>query len=435
MYRVLSYRLSFYVICFLFRGSLDVGYVFLVSPVYSYAGFIYDFSFFSYFVSLVLFLLSLILTPHLLNKVSDFFLLSYFLMLIAPLSSLVGLGSFSLYPLTITVLVFMFFRIFQYGSFMSGVFPVLRIVKISEGKGASLLIALASVLLLVFWYFYSGAFNYFNLNILKIYEYRDASADLANVGFFSYFNGWVHNVFSIFLMCALLLKRKYLLLWGVFAIQVFFFGVSAHKSVLVYPVMVFGLWFYFNRTRAMSVIPLGFLIVVVSCLGLYLVFDYVIAGSIFIRRVFFVPAKLALDYFDFFSVNDFVWWSNSVFEGVLSYPYDLSVPRVIGQYNGSESAANNGFISSGYAHAGVLGVAVYSVVLAYFLKILDSAVLNSDVPIRFALCVTLVPLWSALISSDLFTTMLTHGLVLSFVMIMLFRGSPNFQIKSNSEDA
>jgi multidrug transporter EmrE-like cation transporter len=158
---------------------------------------------------------------------------------------------------------------------------------------------------------------------------------------------------------------------------------------------------------------------------LYLIFDHAIAGSLFIRRVFFVPAKLTFDYFNFFSINDFVWWSNSVLEGFIKYPYDFSVSKEIGQYNGSGSSANNGFISSGYAHAGLWGVAIYSFIFAYFIKALDSIVLNSDVPVWLALGMTIVPLRSALISSDFFTTMLTHGLALSFLMILLFRRSPH----------
>ena len=175
----------------------------------------------------------------------------------------------------------------------------------------------------------------------------------------------------------------------------------------------------------MSVIPLAFSFILGGCLIAYFSFDHVLAGSLFVRRVFFVPAKLTLDYFSFFSLNEFVFWSNSILSNFSAYPYSLSIPDLIGRFNGSDAAANNGFISSGYGHGGLLGVAIYTLIFSYFLRFLDVVVINSDVPVWLALCMTIVPLRAALVSSDLLTTMLTHGLALSLVMILLFRRSPS----------
>jgi hypothetical protein len=424
MRKFISSRLIFVLACIFFRANLDFCYALFVSPVFEYSGFFYEFSGFSYFLSWIVYLAPLLVTPHLLNKVSDYFLASFLLTIIAPLSSMVGLGGLVFFPLLVTVFVFLFFRIFQYEASFSRVMPVPRFVKISEGRFISLTLALVSVFILIVWYFYSGAFRYFNLNLLKVYEFREASAELASVGFFTYFNGWVYSVFSVFLMCYFLFRRRFLFFFLFFCVQVFFFGVSAHKTILFSPILILTIWFYFRRTRALAVMPLGFSFIIFSCLVLYLAFDHVIAGSMFIRRVFFVPARLSFDYFSFFSMNEFVWWSNSVLEGFINYPYELTVSKEVGKYNGSGSSANNGFISSGYGHAGILGVAIYSFIFSYFLKILDSVVHNSDLPVWLPLCMTIVPLRAALISSDLFTTMLTHGLALSLLMVLLFRRSP-----------
>lgn len=425
MLNLLESRLFFLFGCVLFRIALDFSYVFFVNPVFSYAGFNYDLSIGGYCLSWLAYILCLTVTPHLLSRVSDYFLVSFLLAIMAPLSSITGLANTELIPLLVTASVFLFFRAFQHQSIFSTVMPVPHFIKLSEGRTISLTIAFISVFGLIFWYFYSGAFHYFNLDISKVYQFREASAELSSVGFFAYFNSWVYKVFSIFLMCFFLLKKNFFLLLLFFCIQVFFFGVSAHKAVLFYPVMVFSIWFYFRRTRALSLMPLCFIFIIIFCLFLYLFFDYTLLGSLFVRRVFFVPAQLTLDYFGFFSINDFVWWSNSIFGIFIDYPYSMPVSEVIGQYNGSGASANNGFISSGYGHAGLLGVALYSFIFAYFLKVLDSAVLRSDVPVWLALCMTIVPLRTALVSSDLFTTMLTHGLALSLFMVLLFRRSPN----------
>lgn len=414
-------RVLFLVLCLLFRGMLDISYILFVNPNYAYLGFVSDFLIFSYLFSWLIYIFCLTMTPHLLNRVSDYFVASFLLTIVGPLSSLVGLTNSGFYPLVVTATSLLFFSIFQYGGFFSKFMPLPRIVSLKEGRTISIFISSTAVFFLVFWYFYSGAFRYFNLNILKVYDFRDASAELASVGLFAYFNNWVFGVFSIFLISYSLFKRRYLIFIFLFFVQVFFFGVSNHKSVLFYPIMIFSLWFYFTRTRAISVMPLGFIFILFSCLLFYFAFDHVIAGSLFIRRVFFVPAKLTLDYFAFFSINESVLWSNSILSKFIEYPYELSVSKLIGEYNGTNSAANNGFISSGYAHAQLLGVVAYSFIFAYFLKLLDAVVIKSDVPIWLALCMTIVPLRAALISSDLFTTMLTHGLALSLFLVFLFR--------------
>lgn len=426
MTRVFSSRYFFIFLCLLFRVALDASYVLFVVPVFSYNGYILDFIVYIYFSSWLIYIVCLFFTPHIINKVSDYFLASFLLTIIAPLSSLVGLSDTGFYPLLTTFFVFLFFRLFQYSGMPSKLMPTPNFVTLTEGRQLSLIVAFVSVVILVVWYFYSGAFQYFNLNLMKVYEFRELSGELASVGFFAYFNNWVFGVFSIFLMCYCLYKRKFLSFSSLVIIQVFFFGVSNHKSVLLYPVMIFFMWLYFSRTRAMSVLPFGFSFIVVGCLLLYLHFDHVIAGSFLIRRVFFVPAKLTLDYFSFFSFNDFVWWSNSVLSSFSVYPYDFTLSKVIGEYNGSGSSANNGFIASGYAHAGLIGVAVYSVIFTYFLKFLDKVVVKSDVPVWLALGITIVPLRAALISSDLFTTMLTHGLALSLLIVLLFRRKPKY---------
>lgn len=428
MNKFLSSSITFFLSCAIFRGCLDFSYLYFVSPLFSYLGFHYDFSAPVYFSTWAIFIIAVMATPNLLYKVSDYFLTSFLLTIIAPLTSLVGLSGNGFYPLVVTVFVFLFFRIFQHGTVLSVLLVVPKIPKLRQGRFISLIIASISVCVLVGWYFYSGAVRYFNLNLLKVYEFRELSAEAAGGGFFSYFNGWVYSVFSIFLMSYCLLKRRFLILSGLFLVQVFFFGVSAHKSVLFYPLLIVSIWFYFSRTRALSIIPIGFSFIVISCMAIYAVFNDMISGSFLVRRVFFVPAKLALDYFQFFSNSSFVWWSNSFLEGALHYPYEETVPKVIGEFNGSDSSSNNGFISFGYAHAGIFGVAIYSFIFIYFLKVLDVITVRSDLPAWLALCMTIVPLRSALISSDLLTSMLTHGLAVSLIMAILFRRSENNSI-------
>ncbi|PTB96370.1 hypothetical protein C9994_07730 [Marivirga lumbricoides] len=149
--------------------------------------------------------------------------------------------------------------------------------------------------------------------------------------------------------------------------------------------------------------------------------DNVWPVSLFVRRVLFVPADLTYDYFMFFFENPHVHWSNSVLSGFLPYPYDQGIAKLIGEFNGSGAAANNGFISSGFAHAGLMGVIFYSFVFAIFVIMLEKY--SNGLPLWFSISVTVVPLRSAIVSSDLFTVILTHGLLVTLIIILLFRNN------------
>jgi len=143
-------------------------------------------------------------------------------------------------------------------------------------------------------------------------------------------------------------------------------------------------------------------------------------GSMFARRVFFVPAKLTFDYFHFFQNNPVVLWSNSVLSWIFDYQYPDRVTKMIGYENDSEASANNGYISSGFSHAGVLGILIYSYIIAFLLKNIDYFS-KFGIPLWFILCMIVTPMRSFLISSDLLTGLLTHGFLIAFVLLLISR--------------
>jgi hypothetical protein len=61
--------------------------------------------------------------------------------------------------------------------------------------------------------------------------------------------------------------------------------------------------------------------------------------------------------------------------GLMSYPYDLPSPRVIGYfyYNNERTAANTGWVASGFGNAGLVGVVIYSILLGLLISYLNTA--------------------------------------------------------------
>jgi hypothetical protein len=222
-------------------------------------------------------------------------------------------------------------------------------------------------------------------------------------------------------MALSLLYRRYFLFLVFFLVQIYFFSASTHKSVLFFPFLLVGVWFYFRKTSSLVILPVMFSSVIIVTLFSYLMLDDLWLSSLFSRRVFYVPANLTFVYFDFFSDNPNIFWSNSVLSSFLTYPYDLSLTHVVGRYLGSEEmGANNGFIASGYAHAGIFGVFIYSIIVGIILRFLND-ITYKTMPVWLAVALTIVPLRSLLISSDLFTVMLTHGFIVAIILVYLIR--------------
>lgn len=408
----------FYILMVLFRFVLDASYVFFVNPVFEYNGFVLEFSNLTYFSSWGIYLVTLCLLKKIVLSVTNYFLITFVLFLIAPLTSLYGLTDWTIKPVIVTVFSFFLFSFISKSAWIK----VPYIPRFRNGDKLFLIISSGGIIFLVVWYIVSGA--NFNLNFHRVYEFRAKNAELASGGVLAYTNVWTYKIFSIFFISFFLWKRNWF--WVVLGClaQVIFYAYSAHKSVLFGLVLVFSIWFWFRRSNKAYILPLGLTLLVSFCLLLFLAFDHIILGSLFIRRVFYVPAYLTYQYFDFFSNNPFVYWSNSFLSGLVHYPYDLSLAKLIGEYTGSGASANNGYISSGYAHFGYWGVLIYTIMFAYVLRILDVATKNIGA-LWLVLAITVIPLRSALISSDFFTTLLTHGLIVIILLTLLIRPPAN----------
>jgi hypothetical protein len=272
---------------------------------------------------------------------------------------------------------------------------------------------------LTVWYFATGAAFNANLNFTKVYEFRDANSELTDSGIFAYLNVWTYKIFGAFLFCMALHKKNYILSIFIFLFYIFFFAVNNHKAVVFFPLLLFSVYFYFSKSSSSLVIPLGFITVVMSGLGLFLLFDMQYVASMAIRRLFFVPAALTFEYVSFTHEFGYVFWRDSVLSVLGGYQHDLPLSFAVGNYIlNPELGANNGFVSTGYAHGGVLAVIFYSLIYGYMLRLLDH-VSSYGFPLWVSLALTVIPIRTALLSSDLFTVLLTHGLFLSVLLLLM----------------
>lgn len=403
---------------------MEVSYINVISQFFSYEGYHLNFNFLNYVISWMVFFSGFYLIRDRIYKVSDYFFITAFLAVITPLTVLVGYDSDrSFFPVIVVLFAILLINFITRTKAIS--FKKLPTFK----NGLRLVVGISTIFVafLIVWYFVSGVS--FNLNFAKVYEFRSENEELAAGGILGYTNNWTYQIFSMTLFAIALMYRRYFLAVVLFLIQVYFFAASTHKSVLFFPFIILGLWYYFRKTNSLAVVPLIFSSVIALTLVTYYWLGDLWASSLFSRRVFFVPANLTFTYFDFFSQNPYVIWSNSVLSPFLSYPYDISITHVVGRYLGDEDlGANNGFVASGYAHAGLFGVLFYALIIGLILRFINDITYNL-LPLWFAVALSVVPLRSLLISSDLFTVMLTHGFIVALIIIFLARSKKYAQLR------
>lgn len=413
--KLLSSRVTFVLSLVIFRVALDVLYCFFVSPVYSYSGFVWSPDAVKYVESWLLYCGLMIVLSRELKKPSDLFILMMYVCVLAPLLSFYGLADKDRLHLYLVLLGFLFVVVFRSG----------RPFRLPVVRGGRIFVLATSLLLVVgilCWLAYRGGFSYFNLDIARVYEFRGTVGDQVNVGVFSYLNVWVFKVFNPILFAWALYKRRYGLAVGVFLLQVMFFGISSHKAVLFYPLVILFVYYYFTWTRALSIVPIGIVAVFIIAAISWFFLDWGMPASMFIRRVFFVIANNVFHYYTFFSMNDFVYWSNSVLSSLLDYPYHIGPARLIGEWLGTESHVNNTFLSTGYMHAGVYGVVIYGVLVGLLFRFIDSLA-GKGLPLWLVLAICITPIYSLVSSADLFTALLTHGIGVAVLMLFLIRSN------------
>ncbi len=407
-------KLYFCLNVILYRVSLELLYVLFVVDNYASLGFFLTPNLENYFYSWISLFTFLAFSPNSYQRVREFFFLAALILIIVPLSSLYALGGRDHLPFfssSISILGIYLILKLRLG-------PNVRLNLIKYGLPTSLFLSAAAVIYFIAWSLISGAIYNFNLDPMRVYDYRGTNAALMNVGLLTYINSWAFKVFNPFLISFSLLKKRYFLLAFLSIIQIFMYGITAQKSVLLPPMAIVATWLMYNKFTKIYYYPLLLSFFIIFSYFIYFAFSQPILAYIFGWRVFFVPADLTFLYFQFFIENEFVYWSNSFLASLIDYPYDVDVSRLIGDFQGTGWSANNGFISTGFSNAGALGVLSYSVLLIIILKAIEQFCYQGR-DAWFTISIILPHIISVLTSVDLLTTLLTHGFFWAIIIVIL----------------
>jgi hypothetical protein len=313
-----------------------------------------------------------------------------------------------------------------------------RFARLSKDKLLGLLFAASA--LYVGAIFAMGGGAYLNFDLYRVYEFRERAADNLP-GLFAYVSPLIGKVAVPVAFVLALLNRRHAMAAAMLVCSFLIFGLTTHKSALFSPFLILLIYAVSSGRGLTLKLNLAVLAVILASLvdfWLQTVSDnpfYGWTGNLLVRRVFFVPAHLNYLYYDFFSRNEWVLFSNSKLTlGLLDYPYPLDTPYLIGRtyFDNDRMAANTGWAGSGYMQAGFAGLLLYAAIIGIVFKYIDACARRSGAQALTTASVV-IPVYALITSGDLPTSFLTHGLYLNLLLIACFHGKENTDAHSAPE--
>ena len=294
--------------------------------------------------------------------------------------------------------------------------------------------ALAAVACFIASFALFGGFQYFNLDPTKVYEFRRAAA--ANLpGIYAYLTPLITKALipiALVIACA---RRMYWEAAALFAGCILIAALTGHKAIPLYAIAAVCVWYAYRLPRlpaliAWSVIAAAILATIMLHFGNGTgPIDYI--GYQIGQRGLILPSLLNHLYMEAFSTRPFYWWSESRLTlGLIPTPFPVPSPRLIGDlYFTRGDFAGTGWIGSGYAQAGALGVAIYSIGVGVLFAVIDW--LAKAKGQRFVVAVMATYAGTVLVDMDFLTTFLTGGLIFALALVAVVEPfSTNVAIKA-----
>jgi len=408
----------FFWVVLAYKIALDISYYCVISKIYSYARFNLHFNKTKLFEAYLLFFVVFILMPKSPKKLSNIVVCLLTLMSYIPMLTIFTLKDES--------------RIFMYSvtAFWITVFQLLRLTvppmtPLKHGKIVLYLVSAClgiAVLLLNYTYF---GFS-FNINLGKVYDIRRQyiAAKAPLVGYLFNWQAYIINptFFAVFIR-----NKRRLLVGLVVILQLLLFSSTGNKTYLFAMPFVLILMWIIDRENALVYISAVLAGSILLGMLSYWLIDDIWISSLLARRTLFVPAHLYFLYYDFFSEHGPLFLSSTRgFRLFMDYAYELNPAHLIGQiyFNRPEMGANTGIVGDAYMNFGLMGLFLWSILLASILKLADACSEEKD--LRVGIAVVAMPVLS-LTNSALTTNLLTHGLFLALIVLYLLpkKAAPN----------
>lgn len=416
MFKIKINNITIFIFLILYKLLLDLSYIVFIHKNYEYMGFILDLNLYKYVFSLFIFVVIYYMLPKDNDKPSSIFLQLHFIIMIIPMFTIYALMNES------NVFFILSMIIFSVQYIILKLIPNIKIVRIKESKYILYILLIGITFFVYFSMIKANGISLRALNILNVYDIRDG---VSYPFLMTYLVTWQAKVINPFLIAISYMNKNKKLLFTSIILQLILYLITAHKSYLLITIAILIVMkILFSKRDFLKVISQKAALLTTGLIGFYVILTSLTMPSLFLRRLLFIPAQIKFHYYDFFSKNEFLYFSQGTIGGILQlkYPYDMNSANMIGSiyFNNPQISSNTGYIADAYANMGFLGMLLIALIFVFILVLIDSLSIKLGKGLTVGL--TLFPIM-ALNDSALQTTLLTGGLLFLLIVLYLYSSS------------
>lgn len=407
-------KIKFILSISIYKLLIEIVYISSISPLYSYSGLTYIPNIYSFIFSTICLFFLLCIFEFKKQRPSVYLYLFLTIFIYIPLSSYYWMNSqSSLYFFYVTFSMLIILLIIKLPSLH------LKPLKYNSEKLLQFLFFFY-IISSAYLIFRRGGIDYRAFNFDTIYYLRDEN----NIsGIMGYLLNWNTKAIAPFLIALYIYEKKYVKLIFILGIQILFYLSFGNKAYLFSIFALLATGFLMNFKNFCIKFPFLFSISIMFSSIMFKMFNIDFLQRAIPYRMLFIPSQIQYQYFDFFSINTKLHFSENFIGQILNInnKYGIEIPILISRiFSGridNMAFSNTGIFSDAYSNGGFFAMICISIIFGFLLLTVDSA--SIAVPIKIT-----IPAFSYIMfvmnDTSLFTTFLTggFGLMILFIYIL-----------------
>lgn len=356
-------------------------YLAAISPLFSYSYLTTDINYMKLLGCFALYILTICLFPMRSDKASSYLFYLIYLITYIPTLMYTWMNNMEMrYILYFTVCIILI-EVAISGNNRGISFGI------SRGKNIFLLLFAVYITLSLMLIIRNGGIN---PNTLMIYLISSTRSKNNISGFWGYLLNWCAKSFSPMFFAYFAYKKKWVWVAVVCIIQTMFYLSFGFKAFLFsIALLVFIFYILRKGTDYFKLIPGLFVFINIVSYAFYKFNITKLPLFTFAYRTIFIPAQCQFQYFEYFTNNRFLYFSEGIMGKILGieYPYSLPIGVVVNQFvYGADfySNGNTGMFSYGFADCGFIGMILASLILIFIFLIIDRLIKNIPIQIVVA---------------------------------------------------
>lgn len=399
---------------------LHWSYVHLISPSFSYLGYIYNPPAVFHMITVWgLALIPSLWVPIKRERPSQIVYLLLYALVFVPAMII------PLYTLRLPFEQLLYFDVVLLFSFLSlGFIYRFPLIVLPRIRISPFLFWWGLILLSIIFYAYIIRIFGFQLrwvSLLDVYKVRAEYDATLNVdgGLSSYFIDWLSIVVNPLLIVIGLIRRKLMVIMIGLLGQLMIYSITGNRTAIlsaIYLVLLLMALRKGGKKFGINIaLGLAGLVIITSITDMLTGTNG--ATSLFVRRIIITPGLLTGVYYQFFSVHPKALLAHSIFKGIISYPYSETPPHIIGYifWGNINTSANANVWADAYANYGMWGIFGFTVLLGLLLWTFDCFSAGRD---QLVTTMVLALPSLTLVDGALFTALGNHGL--GFAMLLVY---------------